>query len=422
MALNFPVRKSDLTGSTRLITDATTGITDLVEAMHERIARPLGMPRLAAEGRTIGITGLVYGSIRGITRMVGLGVEALVELIVPPLGSDAPVPSREAALAALNGVLGDHLVASGNPLAKSMALRRDGRPLPTTREDLAAAIPDAGRGILLLVHGLCMNDLQWSRAGRDQGADLARDLGLTPLWLDYNAGLHIATNGRDLAARLEALVDIWPCRPERIVLVGHSMGGLVARSAHVQGREAGHRWPDLVTDMVFLGSPHHGAPLEKAGSWIDVVLGATPYAAPFARLGRVRSAGITDLRDGRLVDDERGEGDRSARGGTSGRHVPLPADVRCWAIAATTGFADGGPAGNLLGDGLVPLDSALGRHRDPARCLAFPAERQWIARGIGHLDLLWDDDVWARLRAWLGAPAAAGGAAARGEAEISSPA
>jgi pimeloyl-ACP methyl ester carboxylesterase len=252
-----------------------------------------------------------------------------------------------------------------------------------------------------------MNDLQWSRAGRDQGADLARDLGLTPIWLDYNGGLHISENGRDLAARLEALVDLWPRRLERIVLIGHSMGGLVARSAHWYGREAGHRWPNLVNDMVFLGSPHHGAPLEKAGNWVDVVLGATPYAAPFAKLGKVRSAGITDLRNGSLVDEDWLERDRFALPRHDHRHVPLPEDVRCWAIAAATGLADGGLTENLVGDGLVPLDSALGRHRDPARTLAFPPERQWMARGIGHLDLLWDDDVWARLRRWLDAPARA---------------
>lgn len=401
MTLGLPVRKSDLRGSTRLVTDATTGITDLVEAMHERIVRLPGLPPGRDEGRTSGLAGFVYDAIRGITRAVGLGVETMLDLMVPPLGSDDPDPTREAMIAALNGVLGDHLVKTGNPLAKTMALRRDGRAIPVDRAALAAALPGAEAGVVVFVHGLCMGDLQWVRAGRDRAAELARDLGLTALWLDYPTGLHVATNGRDLAERLEALIDLWPRPLERIVLIGHSMGGLVARSAFHQGEAAGHRWPGLVGDLVFLGSPHHGAPLEKAGHWIDVVLGATPYAAPFARLGRIRSAGIGDMRHGRLLDDDPIHRRRAGLFGDTRPPLPLPTGVDCWAIAATAGRGDGDPTDVILGDGLVPLDSALGRHRDPARRLDFAADHQRVIRGIGHLDLLWNDEVFDQLRLWL---------------------
>jgi len=402
MALDFPVRKSDLLGSTRLVIDATTGITDLVEAMHERIARVPGLPSPRGEGRTRGLTGFVYDTVRGITRAVGLGVETMLDVMVPPIGADSADPTREALVAALNGVLGDHLVATGNPLAKPMALRRDGRPLPGDREALAAALPDAEAGILVLIHGLCMGDLQWTRAGRDRGGELAKDLGLTPLRLDYPTGLHVATNGRALAERLEALIDLWPRPLERIVLIGHSMGGLVARSAFHQGAAAGHRWTKLTGDLVFLGSPHLGAPLEKAGHWIDVVLGATPYAAPFARLGRIRSAGITDMRHGALLDEDRHDHHRVGVFGDARRPLPLPKGVNCWTIAATAGRGDGDPTDTILGDGLVPLDSALGRHRDPARTLDFPADHQKVIRGLGHLDLMWSDEVFDQLRTWLG--------------------
>jgi hypothetical protein len=139
---------------------------------------------------------------------------------------------------------------------------------------------------------------------------------------------------------------------------------------------------------VTLGTPHTGAPLEKAGHWIDIVLGATPYAAPLARIGRVRSAGIVDLRHGTVLRD-------------ATIAVPLPQGVRCFAMASTLGQQPGNTKGRLLGDGLVPLASALGRHRDPARRLAFAPERQWTGQGIGHLDLLSDPDVAAQLHAWL---------------------
>ncbi|MDK9695979.1 MAG: GPI inositol-deacylase [Siculibacillus sp.] len=401
MALNFPVRKSDLAGGARLVTDATTRITDLVEAMHERIARPPGVPPPAAEGRTFGITGFVYASIRGITRAVGIGVEALVELFVPPLGSDEPSPRREAVIAALNGVLGDHLEATGNPLAKPMALRRDGVALPLEAEALAASLPEASDGVLVSIHGLCMNDLQWSRDGRERDVELADALGLTALRLDYNSGRHIHANGRDLADRLEALVDLWPRPLARIVLVGHSMGGLVARSAFRQGETAGHRWPGLVDDLVFLATPHHGAPLEKAGHWVDVVLAATPYAAPMARLGRVRSVGIGDLRHGDLLGEAPSEGAEVSPFADRRVPVPLPTSARCWAIAGALGRRDGDPTDRIVGDGLVPLASALGHHRDPARALDFARDHQRVFRGIGHLELIWSDEVFDQLRAWL---------------------
>jgi pimeloyl-ACP methyl ester carboxylesterase len=403
MAPNLPIRRSDLTGGTRLVIDATTGITDLVEAMHERIARPPGIRAPSVPGRTSGLTGFVYETVRRVTRAVGSGVEIALDLMVPSFGSDEPSPQREAALAALNGVLGDHLVATGNPLAKSMALRRDGRPLPEDAEELAATLPDAADGVLVAIHGLCMNDLQWRRAGRDRAAELAEALGLTSLGLDYNSGRHIHENGRDLADRLEGLIDRWPQPLRRIVLVGHSMGGLVARSAFRQGETAGHRWPALVSDLVFLGTPHHGAPLEKAGHWVDVVLGATPYAAPFARLGRIRSAGIRDLRHGALLAEDACDEPEGSPFTDRRIPVPLPSTARAWAIAGALGQRDGDATDHILGDGLVRVTSALGRHRDPARTLAFAVDHQRVIRGVGHLELIWSDVVFDRLRTWLGA-------------------
>jgi pimeloyl-ACP methyl ester carboxylesterase len=211
----------------------------------------------------------------------------------------------------------------------------------------------------------------------------------------------VSINGHGLARQLENLVDQWPQPVERLVLVGHSMGGLLARSALHCGTQAGHRWTERLRDMVFLGTPHHGAPLERAGHWVDIVLGATPYAAPFARLGKVRSAGITDLRHGNLLDEDWVGRDRFERAADRRQHVPLPAGVRCGAIAASIVPQGSELKERLLGDGLVPLPSALGRHRDLERCLAFDEDRQWVGYGINHLDLLGHPEVYAQLRRWL---------------------
>jgi len=401
MARKVPLRNADLRGAARLATDATAGLTDLVEAVHERVARVPYVSPATLDGRTGGLTGLVYKTIRGVTRVVGGSIEALLGLLEPALAPGDPIPEREALLAALNGVMGDYLAATANPLAIPMTWRLGGVPLVIAPEALAKDLRGAGPQVLVMLHGLCMNDLQWRRDDHDHGAALARDLGFTPVYLHYNSGLHVSINGHALAQQLERLVEAWPQPVERIVLLGHSMGGLLARSAMHYGTLAGHRWRYRLGDVVFVGTPHHGAPLERAGNWVDILLGATPYAAPFARLGKLRSAGITDLRHGNLLDEDWVGRDRFARGADRRQHVPLPHDVRCFAIGASVGQRDGDMKDRLLGDGLVPLDSALGQHKVAARCLKFEAERKWVGYGINHLELLRHRDVYDQLKRWL---------------------
>lgn len=390
----------DLLGATRLAVDATAGLTDVVEAMHRTIARGPLLPRPVGAVRARGITGLVYACIRGTTSVVGGAVDTA--LGTPGAAGDAPSSSarREALLAALNGVVGDHLAATGNPLAIRMRLRRGGRPLPLAPRALAAAIRRPRRKILVLVHGACRNDLQWQRLGHDHGAALSRALGYTALYLHYNTGLHVSENGRVFAALLERLVDAWPVEVDELAIVGHSMGGLVARAACHAAAAAGDRWPRRLRRLAFLGTPHHGAPLERGGSWIDVALGVSRYSAPIARLGRLRSAGITDLRFGSVVDEDWRGRDRFGDVRDRRRPVPLPRGVRCYAIAASRA-SGGGAFGRLLGDGLLTVDSALGRHREPALALAIPDDHRWVARGANHFDLLSRPDVYARLRTWF---------------------
>ncbi len=397
---NKPTKGADLRGAARLATDATAGLTNLVEAMHERIARLPGTGGVL-DGRTKGISGLVYKTIRGVTRVAGGSIEALLGLLAPALGSYAEGRERDAIVAALNGVLGDYLVATGNPLATPMELRHAGQALTLEREALAAALPAAGGRLVVLLHGLCMNDLQWQRDGHDHGAALARELGYTPVYLRYNSGLHVSINGRAFAQQLARLIEAWPQPLQRVVVIGHSMGGLVARSALHYATQSQQPWVPRLDDLFFLGTPHHGAPLERAGHWVDLVLGATPYAAPFARLGKVRSAGITDLRHGHLLDEDWVGRDRFARGGDHRQPVPLPEGLRCYALAASLGAQGGALKERLLGDGLVPLDSALGLHKTPAHSLGFPPERQWVGYGMNHLDLLGRPEVYARLKEWL---------------------
>jgi hypothetical protein len=377
-------------------------VTDLVEAMHRTIAagpRVLGRP---LEGPSRALTGLVYESIRGVTRLVGAGVDRALAELAPLLGEGAaPGPERDALLAALNGVLGDYLEETGNPLAIEMRLRQGGRPLALEQNALRDALPDAGGKLLVLVHGSCSSDRQWTRLGHDHGAALARDLGYTPLYLHYNSGLHTSTNGRRAAALLEQLSFAWPTPIDDLVILAHSMGGLVARSACHYGELAGHGWRRSLRTLICLGTPHHGTPLERGGGWIERLLEISRYSAPLTRLGRIRSAGVTDMRFGNVLDEHWEGRDRFAQLRDPRGALALPAGVACYAVAGTTALA---PGGRLPGDRLVPLASALGRHARPALALGFPEEHQWIGYGMGHLDLLNRPEVYETLRGWLAPP------------------
>ena len=387
-----------LRGLVKLAVTATSGVADVVEDMHGTIASGPAILGQPLSGPVRALLPLVYGRVRGVAGLVGAGVDFALASFNDLLGESPPGAQTNAVVSALNGVIGDYLEETKNPLAITMALCADGEVLPLDAPELAARLPNATGKVVVLVHGSSMNDLQWHRAGHDHGAALARDKGYTPVYVRYNSGLHISTNGRTLSRLLEALMTAWPVSSCELTLLGHSMGGLVARSAcHAAGEEQ-LAWPGKLRRLVCLGSPHHGAPLERSGNLVDVLLGISRYSEPIARLGKIRSAGVTDLRYGNVVDEDWRERERFARSGDVRRGLALPKDVACFAIAGTRSKVAGE---NLRSDGLVPVESALGRHADPKLRLDFPAEHHWVALGTGHVELLSSPAVYERLRAWL---------------------
>ena len=374
--------------------DGAEAVAEVVETMHRTIQLRPGPLGAAASDRPRGITGFVYRCVRGGIRLVGRAIDAGLAPVTALLPEGESSPAIDAYRSAANGVYGDYLLRTGNPLAIDMSLHYRGQRLDIRNPSSVFEQQDdvtAASKLLLLVHGLCMNDRQWNRDGHDHGAALADEFGYSPLYLRYNSGLNIASNGRMLAEMLETLIGNWATPVDEIVIIGHSMGGLVARSAGHQGQKAGHAWPKYLRKLVFLGTPHHGAPLERGGHGLDWAMELSPYSMPITRLSKARSAGINDLRHGTISAGETA--------------VPLPSGVKCYAAGAVRAAKRSLLSEHLIGDGLVPLNSALGRHRDSRRRLAIPKDRQWVGYRMGHRDLLNHPGVYAQLRAWLQQPA-----------------
>ena len=394
------LRLSDLRGTAQLACDATIGITSVVERMHGTILRvplPVGPMRRRPDA---GLAKLVYGSIRGTTRLVDRVIGTALDPWLEPTPSENESPEREALLAAPNGAFGDHLARSDNPLALPMELRPAESTQASTRSSLSPSASGHGARWLILVHGLCMNDRQWHRGGHDHGRELARAHGFRPVYLRYNTGLSVADNGAQFAETLEAFLQRHGRAEDEVVILGHSLGGLVARSAAGQARARRYRWAGQLRQLIFLGTPHAGSPVAAGGRAIDLALSLSPYAAPLSRLTQARSEGLRDLHRGLGAD-------------LSGLPEGVVPHAIAGAIAGTLRERPGRPGQNLgqhlsqhlgqnlMGDGLVTVPSALARQRAGSGAAGIRPEHQRVLDGVGHFDLLSDRAVFDQLARWL---------------------
>jgi len=393
-----------LRGSTRLVFDCVAGITGSVERMHETIARrPLpfaSRPEQPTQSHGL-IARSVYRSIQGVNGTLSRGVDYLMSHADGGYGDEGPGAEEVAWLAALNGVCGDYLEATDNPLALPMILRTSQATVRATPECLAQALPTASPHVLVMVHGLGCSERNWSRqGGTDLGARLQEAGGYTPLYLRYNTGRHISTNGRELSQLLQQLCDAWPVRVESLTLVGHSMGGLVIRSACCYADPDEASWLPHLRRVLFLGTPHHGAPLEKAGHFFDVAMRSIQYVEPLM-FSKHRSAGIKDLRHGNLLDEDWQNLDENRLAVDSRQRVPLLPGVDYFIAAATVGEDEGSLKGHILGDLLVRLGSATGTHHDQLRQLDLKPENCRIFPEKHHFDLLGDSRVHDQVIDWF---------------------
>jgi len=342
--------------------------------------------------RAVGTAGTVVGKAAGM--VASLGGDAGHPLDVQPGGAMI--------LAGLNAVAGDRFSAELAPLVIRMAVRADGRDLGLTTAEVAAAFPDLTPRLAVFVHGFAETDDSWWRRSDEcepYGSRLRAEFGYTPVYVRYNTGRHVSDSGHDLDALLADLAAAWPVPVTEVLLVGHSMGGLVIRSACHYGRQRSAGWVADVRHVFYLGSPHTGAPLARAAGFAGWVLRQAPETRPFAAIASGPSS-ARDLRHGYVLEDDWAGCGPDCCLRDHRTDAPLLARAGHYAISATVTANPDSPLGGLVGDLLVQPASAHGQRRGRQR-VAFPVE---LGRGLGgmhHFDLLNHPDVWTAISGLL---------------------
>jgi pimeloyl-ACP methyl ester carboxylesterase len=380
------VRSDEVAALGGLAGEAAEGITVQARDVHRAVAGrafaaldaagPLGGPAVGVRAVHDAIATGSYGAARELTGAIVRAVAAIGactrDPAAPPLAADA---RGRALLGALAGAWGDRLAARGSVLDTPLALIVDDRRRVTGR-------------LAVFIHGLGETELSWRRDARRRPpyGDRLSAHGITPVYVRYNSGRPIEASGAALADALADAVSAWPVAVDEISLIGHSMGGLVARAACHRDRD--EEWCARVRRTVFLGSPHTGAPLARAAALAERAVSALPETRAFAAPLRVRSAGVRDL--------------------AHGSAVPFLAHADHFFVSASVTRDPEALAGRLLGDLLVLRHSAWAQRGRRERVRFDPSHYRHLGAAT-HLDLLDHPAVAELLEDWIVAPRQATG-------------
>lgn len=406
--------QSEWESAGRVLGDGLGHVVDTVSQVHEAMGQrveswlPARMrPRAAAHRAR---TGRWFDAVAGANRRIPEKAGRLAAVGLPRSGvADSRVGHR--LLPVVNGLWGDRLASRGESLAFAMSVRSAGVAIPLTAADLRTAFPQATGHLVVFLHGLFETERDWSwqepgEVATSYAEQLQECLPVTSIQIRYNTGLRISENGRHLAELLDALVPAWPVPVVSISLVGHSMGGLVARSACHAGQREGADWASHIRSVVTLGSPHLGSPVEKAVHLADWALRKVPELEPLGRLVAARSVGIKDLRFGAVVEEDWHGHDPDEFLRDRCTEIPFLEGTDYYWVAASLTRDPDHPLGQLIGDGLVRLASASGNGR--SRSVPLDLERGLHVTGASHFALMRHEAVFAQLRRWLEPRAVAG--------------
>ena len=407
------MRADEMRDAGSLAGTALGEIADLAHGVHAAVAERLfglaGKPGRHIRLMHDGIAAIAYGSTKlGVTCLPPAAGLVAGVLSDPSAESAHDVPRGRFLLGAVNGFWGDRISERQPALAPQMRMRVHGGPLRRVPANLAAdaASPGSATGrLVVFIHGLCETDLCWSFAAERRwgdrtctyGSRLRDDDGWTPIYLNFNTGVRVSANGQELAEMMEEVVEQWPVPVTEIALVGHSLGGLVARSAAHQANALDHHWLTPLRHIVGLGAPHLGAPLERFANWGTHRLDRLPETRPFATWLNRRSVGIKDMRYGALLEEDWLGFDADEL--LTDRCTPavlLPGVA--YSVASATLSRE--PHGLFAHDLLVQHSSAHGIGK--VRSIPFDQSRTFHLGGRKHhFDLLADQRVYEQLRSWL---------------------
>ncbi|MFT4826623.1 MAG: triacylglycerol lipase [Halioglobus sp.] len=309
------------------------------------------------------------------------------------------------ALAAINGVMGDRFKANSSPLATNMGFYHQNRPLALTTRQFEAAEHSLSRRLVVFVHGLSCHEQMWAFPSQEDqlerasyGSLLMQEEGATPLYLRYNSGLHISENGRLLSVLLEELLQVYPEPIEELVLVGHSLGGLLIRSACHYGRQTTCNWVARLSKAIYLGTPHHGVPWQSLTANMLLRWSASNnlLVQKLYSLYEGRSASVRDIVDMALIDEHWQSEEPS-------KPVDWFDGIEHFFIAGSINEDPNHLISHAFGDVLVPIGSAQARSALHGH---MPAPRNLqqncaLIPGVKHIALAHNIEVYAQLRQWL---------------------
>lgn len=300
---------------------------------------------------------------------------------LPDIPEDKLAQRLSLVASAVNGLVGDHLAVTRNPIQVKAGFYQRGQIIDLSPQGLKAAFPNAQANLVVFAHGLCCNEDAWRFYERPNdpvtlpyGDKLARQFEMTPLFLRYNTGLNIHSNGRRYRRLLKKLVANWPVPVENLILVGHSMGGLVSRVAVEDMGPGDEQLESVIRDVISLGSPHTGAPLARIAGLGENLFNQYELSKPVGKFLGIRSTGIRNLQEGL--------GPLQTRDGRK---------VSFHFMGATIAGSTGSWLNETIGDGLVQMSSALADESGDGQRLAFSAKH--------HMHLLNDHEIYEQIEA-----------------------
>ncbi len=326
------------------VSDTVERVSQVQRAKVRRSLKPIGPWGAAVMTMVDRGHATVFAAIRETTPVIGSIAAAIARHSSDPESPSVAQTSRGAkSVAGLSAAFGDSLHSSDDTraLTTEMTFRQGGHITAAPADDY----------ICLFVHGLAETELDWC----EEYAQVARAAGFSPAYVRYNSGLSINENGEKFRELLAGL------HPTRLVLVAHSMGGLIARVAIENGQG---QWREALTDLVTLGAPHNGAPLERVANTMINIAAQFDAAEPIADILHRRSQGIKDLGFG-LFGASTSTTEAPPLLPVAEQGVALPDHVHHHAVVAWLGFNRTGFKATVLGDGLVPIGSASAPHCGP---------------------------------------------------------